>query len=71
MPDNGKTIEFVKAAFAVYQKIDELQAGIDKAVKNLKDASKSTSDYKRETLKEIAKLRGQIASGAIQGELIK
>lgn len=63
--------EFKLAAYEVFQKIENINTSIEAAQKNLKDAAKSFRDYKMESLKKIAELRGQIASGAIQPELLK
>lgn len=62
--------EFKLAAYELFQKIEAKQTAIEAAHKNLKDMAKAFGEFKRETLKEIFELRGQIASGAIQGSLI-
>lgn len=62
---NRNSLKFKLAAVEKYREIDKKRVMIDMADKNLKDAAKHTANFKREILKEITKLRGQIQLGKI------
>jgi len=67
---NMDSNEFKLAAFEVYQQIRAKHRLIESKHKDVKDMSRAFLDFKKETLKEIAELDAQIASGVIQGNLI-